>query len=401
MSAEARQWRASVAPYVPDSRHAWLDTPDWPISVIADRVSEYLSRHICFASERELHVCVLWALHTHLAARMLVPSSPRLLIRSSMPGAGKSTLLEHLKELTHSATSVGVAPSISAIARITDETHGTLLLDEFDKLDMKDNNTKGVMAIVNHGFSRRAEHVIQVEEKKKWVAKKFRVFAPVAFAALPTVIPDDTISRTIEIMMVASESVEPTYWDRLAEPYARMRAMLSNWADGVEADGRLAGLEFDLGSVPGRTRDKYLPLYQTAWLVGGEWTDRFQALFCEDMEAMRDGVADLLMTPNARLLLTVAHHYELHPWPNGRISSEDLVAALVEANGVEYGGASEWALTPPYLGQRLGRAYGIRTKTVREGQATPKRYVWSRFAPHVADMQRRYGDDWRQKAGVA
>src|SRR5262249_21904188 len=125
-----------------------------------------------------------------------------------------------------------------------------------------------------------------------------------------------------------------------------------------------------------RAADNWRPLLAIADIAGGEWPERaraaVRALDTEDDTAPVTLLLDIQSVFSARGV--------------DRISSADLVAALVAMEGRPW---AEWPQGKPLTQNGLARLlklFGIAPTTIRVAAATPKGYVLA----HLADTFKRY-----------
>jgi hypothetical protein len=157
-----------------------------------DAVLFVLNKYLDLLPHQALAVA-LWILHTHVYDRFMV--SPRLLLRSPVRGCGKTTLLHLAQRLTARGKRVdSITPA--AIYHVVDREHPTLLLDEFDNMDVETNNV--LRAILNGGHSQGAT---RTHLAKGGETRDFSVFGAVAFAVIDRPLPLPLLHRSIIINM--------------------------------------------------------------------------------------------------------------------------------------------------------------------------------------------------------
>jgi hypothetical protein len=143
----------------------------------------------------ELHqyvVVALWIAHTHIYDRFLV--SPRLALRSPVRNCGKTTLLDVINSLAARAEKSDNITA-AAIYHAVDEECRTLLVDEFDNLEVA---AKGALRAVLNSGHRKGGSVTRLLRSRR---RRFSTFAPLALASIGG-LPLPLMSRCIVINMV-------------------------------------------------------------------------------------------------------------------------------------------------------------------------------------------------------
>ena len=205
------------------------DQPVDPEGLIADLTARICSP-VAMAPEAAL-VTVLWAILTWVHKQAAI-HSPILLVTSPEPNSGKSTLMGVLDYLVHrSLSSVGV--TAAALYRSVEKWQPTLLVDEADKLFIKNDDLRQV---VNSGWT-RGQGVLRCEGENN-EPRLFSTFCPKAIAMKGMKLPDTTLSRAIVIRMERKGPGEKTinfgYQDDAG--FAALRQRLARYAiDNADA----------------------------------------------------------------------------------------------------------------------------------------------------------------------
>jgi len=205
------------------------DQPVDPEGLIADLTARICSP-VAMAPEAAL-VTVLWAILTWVHKQAAI-HSPILLVTSPEPNSGKSTLMGVLDYLVHrSLSSVGV--TAAALYRSVEKWQPTLLVDEADKLFIKNDDLRQV---VNSGWT-RGQGVLRCEGENN-EPRLFSTFCPKAIAMKGMKLPDTTLSRAIVIGMERKGPGEKTvnfgYQDDAG--FAALRQRLARYAiDNADA----------------------------------------------------------------------------------------------------------------------------------------------------------------------
>jgi len=351
-----------------------------------DFVENYLRRFVAYPSEHALVACVLWAAHTYLVE--VFDTTPRLACMSQEKESGKTRLLEVLAQIVRdSLLSMSASPAV--IVRLIDQGTPTILFDEIDGVfgSAKAQETNAdLRSVLNGGYRRGAKVHRCVNRGNKVETEELNAFAPVAVAGLRQ-LPDTLASRSIIVRMkrrAPDEQVEPFRYRYHADEAKPIKQALEQWC--AEHEAKLAGAEpsFPEG-VEDRAADCWEPLLAIAELAGGDWPARGRA-------------AALYLTRNASDE-TITSGVELLAHIREAFGSEPYLATTVLLERLHGRDESPWldirgkALDSRGLALRL-KGYGIKSKTVRIGESTPKGYdaadfadAWRRYLPSGSDIR--------------
>ncbi|MGP8200523.1 MAG: DUF3631 domain-containing protein [Limisphaerales bacterium] len=320
----------------------------------------------------------LWTLHTY--AFQFRDVSTYLGLESPEKRCGKTTLLTVLSELVNRPV---VAANISspALFRVIEEVRPTLLIDEADTFLQGNDELRGIL---NSGYTRKTAYVVRVANKAgqsnfPWAGEtnggdsaapvptrlvRFSCWCPKVMAAIGR-LPDTLADRCIVIRMQRKTAAETC--ERLknldALPLRRQCARFAQ--DHAEA---IAAARPPLPSnMNDRAGDIWEPLLALADAAGGPWPDlarqAAEALTANAMES----------SPITSLLIDILVQF-INSGAD-RIFSRHLLVALncspdrpwsAIRNGRE--------INELWLSQQL-RPYGIRPKTIRQGDLTGKGYA--------------------------
>ena len=354
---------------------------------LLDDLGDWLGRYIVVAQPTDLALLALWIAHTFLSQELY--STPRLLIDSITPGSGKTTLLEHLAHLCRNALLAASMSSAAVIPRILDKEPRTILLDEIQRMLVPGRpDTDAVIAVVNSGYRVGATRPVLVPQGRDFKVKELPTFAPVAMAGNSPHLPQDTIDRSIRILLMPDVDghAQDSDWEALDGAVGELAERVSQWADSVRAHVRDAEGALPAG-CKGRLREKWRPLMRVAELAeyhdGGRfWKGTVYTMAeadLEDMAAQRD--AGLRQQPPGLVLLENLGHI----WPEGEafVATETLIELLVTYNPDYWGEGSYNGSTRTKLNaHRLGRMIKQATNTTsrREGRGgTPRGYDREQF----------------------
>lgn len=361
------------------------DEPDAPdvdrgLEVLA-RVREHLASYIN-APDEDIDLLVLWAAHTHLAEATY--TSPRLLLDSPLPGSGKTTVLEHLERLCINAVSMASISSDAMLPRLIDSKGiATILIDEADRSLRPDKqNAQELIAILNSGYKRGSTRPTLVPTKDGgWEARELPTFSPVAMAGNSPNLADDTMSRTIRVLLLPDVhgDVEETAWEVIDETTRALGSELADWAAAVRdhvATNRGGTLPH---GVRGRRGECWRPLLRVAAAAGGRWPEVVADLILRDQEelalAREDGATRV--APHVQLVQDIAAI-----WPMGGdgepaqlFPTTEILTALIRHRPDTWSRRSSLGtdLTAKRLGHMLTKSFKIHS--TRPGGRGPRGYT--------------------------
>lgn len=356
----------------------------------------WLERFIVVAAPTDLALLALWAAHTFLCHELY--TTPRLLIDSITPGSGKTTLLEHLDRLCRKPMLAASMSSAAVIPRVLDKEPRTVLLDEIHRMLVEGRpDTDTVLAVINSGYRVGATRTVLVPRGRDFEAKELPTFAPIAMAGNSPHLPQDTVDRSIRILLMPDVDghAEDSDWEVLDAAAIRLQERLSRWADSVRAHVKDTKGQLPAGCM-GRLREKWRPLMRVAELAehdgGYFWKDTVYAMAEADLEdAKNQREAGLRQQPAGLVLLQDLAQI----WPKDKpfMASEALIKLLLEHNG-DYWGPGPGILNGSHRTKlnatRLGRMVKQTTNTTsrREGRGgTPRGYKREQFEQSWRSMR--------------
>lgn len=360
---------------------------------VLDAVEEWFGRFICVTDEYDLALLAVWTVHTHLAEE--VRTTPRLQLDSTVPESGKTTCLEHLYRLCRRAIIVASPPSPALIPRLLEQEIRTVLLDEVDRVLRPDGPaTPDLLSIINSGYKAGATRPALVPVKGGgWEVNEMPTFSPVVLSGNAPILPDDTRSRIIRILLMPDYGnvTEDTDWELIEDDARVLHDRIAAFADHVRE--RVAGLPVDLpeGCVR-RSKEKWRPLKRVAVIAGGRWPDLVDALIRRGLaEDNAEREAGLRTLPPGMVLLTDLKHV----WPDrdDLVPTADLVALLVGHNAEYWGPGSAYgkSLTATRFGKLLAQAAKVTSQ--RPGGRGPRGYLRKQLIPVWGRMRIGTGDD--------
>jgi len=381
-------------PPVPDDQEPPRPTPEPPPefgSIDGAALLEYLrawfGRYIVVVAATDLCLLALWVAHTFLSRELY--TTPRLLIDSITPGSGKTTLLEHLDRLCLNAMLAVSMSSAALIPRILEKESRTVLLDEVQRTLVEGRpETDAVLAVVNSGYRAGATRPVLTRQGDDWVPKELPTFAPMAMAGNSPHLPQDTVDRSIRILLMPDPDgrAEDSDWEALDGEVKELHRRVALWADSVRAHVKETRGDLPPGCV-GRLREKWRPLMRVGeladWGTGHFWKDTVYAMAkddFEDMQAQREaGLRQ--QTPGLVLLQDLAQ-----VWPKDTpfMATEELIELLVGHNpdywgpGLNFGGSPRKKLNATRLGRMVKQATNTTSRRPGGG-GTPRGYERVQF----------------------
>ena len=372
---------APVEPPAPDAPVTERGTGATGAAPALDLVRAWLERFICTMHDRDLDLLALWAAHTHLV--METHTTPRLVIDSPVPGSGKTTVLEHLERLCLHPVQMASLSSPALLTRMLSAGMRTVLIDEADRSLSPDKEGVGeLLAVLNSGYKRGGTRPVLTPAKGgDWKVSEMPTYSPVVMAGNSPRLPEDTLSRTIRVLLLPDLEgrVEESDWELLDQAARDLGEHLAAWAEGVRDDVRTTRPDLPDG-IKGRARERWGPLKRVAEATGGRWPQVVDALALHDKEQQDMDREDGMVRDRPAVVL-LKHLHEL--WHKGEafMPTKSLVSALVNTHPEEWGLNSPFGkpLTDQRFGKMLAGSYGINsTRLDREG---PRGYAFAALLP--------------------
>jgi Protein of unknown function (DUF3631) len=349
--------------------------------VLLDQVHAFLEQFVAYPSLHAHVAHTLWIAHTHLMSAW--ESTPRIAFLSPEPASGKTRALE-VTELLVPRAIEAVNVSAAYLFRKVDDEAGppTILFDEIDTVfGQKAGEHEDVRGLLNAGHRRGAVAGRCIVRGKTVETVEYPAYCAVALAGLGD-LPDTILTRCVIVRMrrrAPNEQVKP-YRRRVYEQEGhRLCIELGKWAITVRDAVADAWPAFPPG-VEDRDADVWEALLAVADAAGGEWPTRARVASVALVAASKESTPSL----GIRLLSDLRTVFG----ENDVMSTEALLSALIS---LEEGPWGELVAGKPLnargLAQRLSQ-YGVKSKTVRIGESTPKGYAaadlwdaWQRYLP--------------------
>jgi hypothetical protein len=370
------------------------------------RAQAFASRFIAFPSEHCGVAHVLWCAHTH---RMdLWGSTPRLAVLSPEPASGKSRVLEISELLVPRPINTVNSSPAYLFRKVADEDGPpTVLFDEIDTVfGPKAKENEETRGWLNAGHRRGATAGRCVMRGKVVETEELPAYCAVAVAGLGW-LPDTILTRSVIIRMRrrhAGEVVEP-FRHRVHEREGHaIRAELETWMASLPSEIDWPELP---PSIQDRDADVWEPLIAIADHAGGDWPARARAAAVALVADAKETEPSL----GVRLLADI----------KAVVGDREVIASKVLIQGLQELAEAPWQeLKGKPLDERrlatLLKQYGLKSKSVRVGDLTPKGYAkadfhdaWARYLPSPAKSATRatdatvvpFSQDVARVAGVA
>lgn len=345
-----------------------------------DLVENYLRRFVAHPSDHALVAHCLWIAHAHLID--VFDTTPRLAFMSAEKELGKTRALEVTALLVPEPIfSISASPAV--IVRLVSNGRPTILYDEIDGVfgNAKAQEANAdLRSILNGGYRRGAKVHRCVTHGKKVETEELDAFSAVAVAGLRD-LPDTLASRSIFIRMKRrspDEKVEPFRYRYNADQARPIKEALSDWC--AEHCPRIGGAEPELPKgIEDRAADCWEPLIAIADAAGGDWPSRARAAAVY----LAGSATDESITDGVELLRHIREAFG----DEDKLWTKTLTDRLCARDELPWADIRGKPLNDRGLAVRL-KPYGIRSKTVRVGDGTPKGYdaadfvdAWRRYLP--------------------
>lgn len=363
MRAVTAKYAGLPTPDGSDGSDSLDGSPGRPTETVLDTVRTHLARYLSPASDEDLDVLALWAVHTHLAAESY--TTPRLILTSPMPGSGKTTVLEHLERLVPNPVQMSSVSSSALIPRILAAQSSVLLIDEAEKaLSPNKPGIEDILGVLNSGYKVGGMRPVLVPSKENgWEAANLPTFAPVAMAGNAPDLPEDTMQRSIVVTMfpAAEGDVEETDWEVLEPEVKDLGEQIAAWADTIRADVRRTRPEVPRGCV-GRVKERWLPLKRVAVFAGGDWPERVDRMIVANLDEMTRDREEGLSTMPIHVHLLRDVHTLFSQEESAFLPTKEILSHLVVTHPERWSMSSPFGsdLTPQRMGRMLVKHFSIR-----------------------------------------
>jgi hypothetical protein len=356
---------------------------------LLDDIYMFTGKFIAYPSEYAHVAHTLWIAHTHLMDAW--ESTPRLAFLSPEPASGKTRALEVTELLVpNPVEAVNVSPAYLFRKVGDDGAKPTILQDEVDALfGPKAKENEEIRGLFNAGHRRGAVAGRCIVRGKTVETEEISAFSALALAGLGW-LPDTILSRSVIVRMRRRGLDEKVtaFRRRVHAPQGHaLRDRLAVWAASV-VDQMTAARPVMPNGIEDRNADVWEPLLAIADGMGGEWPKRARDAAVALVKAIEEAEPSLglLLLADLKVLFetsTVAQTY-------GALATAAILEKLAALPESPWGDLHGKPITDRMLSSRL-RQYGVKSKTVRIGDKTPKGYaredlhdVWLRYLPDPA-----------------
>lgn len=356
------------------------ERPDGDLPALLNDICEFISKYVIL-TPAQVDTLALWVLHTWTFEA--AETTPYISISSPEKQSGKTRLFETLELLVREPWLTG-ATSEAALFRKIDQDVPTLLFDEVDATFRGNKELENSLrGILNNG-SRRGGRMSRVGTAGNFEVQNFSVYCPKAFAGIGNTLPDTVVDRSIPIELkrkTSRELVAKFRYRHVREESEELHSRIEKWADYntdvvkqvIEGNPELPDALSD------RAADGWEPLVAIADLASSAWGSRARQAATTLMNAQED------VSSGVALLRDIHAVFNIRNNPRN-ISSTDLINSL---KVLEESPWDERQLSPHKLSTLL-KQYGIKSRSVRIGDKTPKGYrredfldAWGRYTPDL------------------
>ena len=352
-----------------------FETPEpWPEPVPGDALFDELRRfyaeHIVLPKGGAVALA-LWTVHTYTAAAADI--SPYLVLSSPTPRCGKTLVATIASNLVcRSLPSSNI--SEAALYRMVEKYEPTIIIDEADTF-LKDN--PHFTGILNSGHSRATAYVYRIVGDDP-EPRRFKTFGPKMIALIGRLPAASTTDRSIMLPMrrkTKGETIQPLVTRRLHGDLADLRRRIARWAEDTLPTLHDASPAMPEG-LDDRAEDNWRPLLALADAAGGRWPT-----LAREVTVLLSG--DRGEEPGFGVALLEDIRTLFGAW---RVVSSEVM--LEHLTGLLERPWATWAKHGKPMTQRhlatLLKPFGIRSGTVRVGDATPKGYTLADFEDSFA-----------------
>ena len=345
---------------------------------IVRSVYNFVGEFVAFPDKHCQLAVALWALHAHLMDRW--KSTPRLAFLSAEPASGKTRALEILELLVPlPVQAVNVSPAYLFRRAASEGGPPTILFDEIDSIfGPKARENEELRGFINAGHRKGAKAGQCVVRGNVVTTEELPAYCAIAVAGLGW-LPDTILGRSVIIRMRrrhAGEHVEPYRRREHAPRGKRLYRQIERWARSQPA------MITDWPKMPNEVQDRDADVWEAllaiADAVGGEWPARARKAAVALVAAAKEVEPSL----GVRLLSDIKLIFE-----GDAMSSKAILHRLLDLDEAPWKDLKGKPLDERGLAHRL-RQYGVKSKTIRVGEITPKGYVkadfvdaWSRYLP--------------------
>lgn len=347
-------------------------------AALLDSVYAFLGRFVAYPKEHAQVAHTLWIAHTYLMDAW--DSTPRIAFLSPEPGSGKSRALEVSELLVpRPVEAVNVTPAYLFRKVGAEEGRPTILYDEIDTVfGPKAKDNEEIRGLLNAGHRKHSVAGRCVVRGKQVFTEEIPAYCAVALAGLGG-LPDTILTRSVIVRMrrrAPSEKIEPYRRRKHFPAGSALSEKLTAWAASVESTVTGAWPVMPPG-IHDRDADVWEALLAVADAAGGRWpeTARVAAVaLVADAKRSTPSLGIRLLADLQRIFVG-----------KEAMSTDSIISELLKLDEGPWGDLRGKQIDARHLANYL-RPYGIGSKSIRIGDATPKGYTkedlwdaWSRY----------------------
>lgn len=348
----------------------------WPNPVdLAELLSVIVAtvqRHIVCEAETSI-AASLWIAMTYLVDQFDV--APLAVITAPEPRCGKSEFRRLVGKMVFRPVHAD-GMSSAVLFRSFDLWSPTLMMDEYDTFIKGNEDLRGIM---NSGHQRGGCIWRCVGDNHE--PTQFNVYGPKLLAGIGK-LPPTIVDRSIQLKLrrklptetvVSQRDIDPAYFESIQQKLMRVA---EDSANDIGAAKPLLPAELN-----DRQKDNWEPLFQIAYVAGGEWPELAKnsalKLSSAEVDAQSRGI---------ELLTDIQSIFGWSHDPIQKMSSAELIKHLCEDDEMPWATYNKGQPISPRQVARLLKEFGIGTSSVRLGKDTAKGYQ----RVHFDDVFARY-----------
>lgn len=347
-------------------------------SLLAD-VEEHFRKYVV-TEQRHILVVSLWAIATHLFHSF--DAFAYLAITSPTKRCGKTRLAELLEMVSFNPwRTVGATPAV--IFRTVDKDRPTLIMDEAEILNTKEERAFALREVLNAGY-RKGQTVSRCDERNGHEPRKFKTYCPKAFVLIGS-LSGALSDRCIEIKMRRrwQEKIERFRFARVLEQSKPLKKTIASWANNqgqsLAAWYQENGLEF----LEDREEELWLPLFAVCAALAPDRLPELKRVALDMAGQKNAGEPSdwgISLLQDIRLVFC-----------GQRMATSELITALHSLDNSPWRGWNQGRGMSARDIARLLRPFAISPRNMRQSNSVSKGYLatdfrdaWERYLPQDA-----------------
>lgn len=329
----------------------------------ATEMAEVIKRY-CVISETEVDAMVLWLIASNIIDDFRI--FPKLALISPEKRCGKTTTMEVASSMARDSLLVSNM-SAASIYRMSEQGQPTLFIDEADTF-LKNGDAE-INGLINSSHTKSAAKVSRcVGDNHE--TKVFSTWMPMVLASIGD-LADTLMDRSIVINLRRKKSHEqtaevPVDLQDLNKP---LRQSIAAWLETNKTI--IKGQAVVLPEVGNdRAGDNWRPLFKVAEVLGEPWRSRCERAYLALTQPAEPELPTLL-------LLHIRTYFERSKID--RVTSSSLCTYLNEDDEGPWRTCNNGRQLTANMIAKFLRPYGVKPKTIRVGDKTPRGYEQSQF----------------------